>query len=265
MTSAISPDQVGSLYGRDVYDRNGDKIGALGQVYSDESGQPVWASVKTGLFGMNESLVPLHEAQLTGDRLQVPYEKAQVKDAPNVDVEPDEPLDEKQVQQLYQHYNIGWDQAGTEGYATGYTSGAEHTRQAYTGPSSGDDAMTRSEERLNVGKERQETGRARLRKYVVTENVQQTVPVQREEVRLEREPITEENRDAAYSGADITESEHEVTLHEERPVVDKETVPVERVRLGKETVGDEQTVGGEVRKEQIEADVPGEEGRQRLD
>jgi len=132
-----------------------------------------------------------------------------------------------------------------------------------SGPNT-DNAMTRSEERLNVGTERQQVGRARLRKYVVTEHVQQTVPVQREEVRLEREPITDANRDEAYAGPDITEAEHEVTLHAERPVVDTEAVPVERVRLGKETVTDEQTVGGEVRKERIEADLPEEDNSRNL-
>ena len=79
--------------------------------------------------------------------------------------------------------------------------------------------MTVSEERLNVGTQRREAGRARLRRYVVTENVTQTVPVQREEVRLEREPITEANRGAAVSGSEISEDEHEVVVHEERPVV----------------------------------------------
>ena len=59
-------------------------------------------------------------------------------------------------------------------------------------------------------------GVARLREYVTTEQVQQTVPVQREEARIEREPITDANREAALSGPDITESEHEVTLREER-------------------------------------------------
>jgi uncharacterized protein (TIGR02271 family) len=118
--------------------------------------------------------------------------------------------------------------------------------------------MTVSEERLNVGTEQREAGRARLRKYVVTENVTQTVPVQREEVRVEREPITEANRDAAMSGPDITEDEHEVVLHEERPVAQKETVPVERVRLDTETVTEQETVGEDVRKERVdvEGDVP---------
>ncbi len=114
--------------------------------------------------------------------------------------------------------------------------------------------MTRSEEHLKVGTQREESGRARLRKYVVTEQQTQTVPVPHEEARIEREPITEENRGAATDGPSISEEEHEVVLHAEKPVVDKETVAVERVKLGTETVRAEETVTGEVRKEQIETD-----------
>ncbi len=112
--------------------------------------------------------------------------------------------------------------------------------------------MTRSEERLQVGTQNVETGRAKLRKYVVTENVTQTVPVSHEEVRVVREPITEANRGSALDGPAISEEEHEVTLHAEQPVVAKETVPVERVALGTETVTDQQTVSEQVRKEQID-------------
>jgi len=118
--------------------------------------------------------------------------------------------------------------------------------------------MTRSEEELRVGTTRRETGRARLHKYVETETVQQTVPVEREEVRVEREPITDENIEQAMRGPDISEAEHEVTLHAEEPVVEKRTVPKERVRLDKETVSDEETVNQEVRKEQIEGDAEAE-------
>src|SRR3712207_6254882 len=114
--------------------------------------------------------------------------------------------------------------------------------------------MTLSEERLRVGTQTREAGRARLRKYVVTENVTQTIPVTREEVRIEREPITDANRDAALSGGDITEEEHEVTLHAEEPVVEKRTVPKERIRLERDQVTEEAQVSGEVRKERIEAE-----------
>jgi uncharacterized protein (TIGR02271 family) len=114
--------------------------------------------------------------------------------------------------------------------------------------------MTRSEEELRVGTTQRERGRVRLRKYVTTEHLQQTVPVQREELRVEREPITDADLDAATSGPDISEADHEVVLREEEPVVEKRVVPRERVRLDKETVTDEERVAGEVRKEQIDLD-----------
>jgi uncharacterized protein (TIGR02271 family) len=123
-----------------------------------------------------------------------------------------------------------------------------------SGPNT-DDAMTRSEEQLHVGKETVSTGTARLRKYVVTENITQTVPVSHEEVRIEREPITDANRGEALAGGDITSEEHEVELTEERLVIAKETVPVERVRMAKETITEEQYVDEDIRKEQIESDT----------
>jgi len=149
---------------------------------------------------------------------------------------------------------------GTAGYDAdggadgGADAGADRPLGQDISGAAGDDAMTRSEERLRAGTDQVEAGRARLRKYVVTDTEQVEVPVSREEVRLEREPITEANRAAAVSGPAITESEHEVTLHEERPVVQTEAVPVERVRLDKDTVTDTETVSGEVRKEQVELD-----------
>jgi len=281
----IAAEQLPRLYGTDVTDPDGHKIGTLGNLWTDESGQPTWASVKTGLFGTKETLVPLHQAEVEGDHLRVPYAKEQVKDAPNIDADADEPLLEQDIAPLYQHYSLtgtgttdyetGSSSRGT-GYETGTTTGYESrgdvdtdratgdrvTSDRATGDRvTGDDAMTRSEERLNVGTERQAVGKARLRKYIVTEQVQTTVPVSREEVRLEREPITDANRDDAFSGQDLTESEHEVTLNAERPVVNKETVPVERVRLGKDTVTDEHAVQEEVRKEQIDTDLPDQGNR----
>jgi len=120
-----------------------------------------------------------------------------------------------------------------------------------SGPTT-DDAMTRSEERLDVSTRSEEVGRARLRKYVVTENVTTTVPVTREEVRIEREPITDANVGDAMDGPAISEEEHEVTLHAERAVVNKEAVPVERVRLDKTTVTEQEQVSEGLRKEEIE-------------
>jgi uncharacterized protein (TIGR02271 family) len=121
--------------------------------------------------------------------------------------------------------------------------------------------MTRSEEELRVGTTERERGRVRLRKYVTTEQVQQTVPVQRERVRVEREPITDANLDAATSGPDISEEEHEVILREEEPVVEKRVVPRERVRLDKDTVTGEERVAEELRREQIEVQDEDRTGR----
>ncbi|TYB35509.1 DUF2382 domain-containing protein [Micromonospora sp. AP08] len=268
----IGQEQVTTVIGREVFDRDGDKIGTVGQVWADGAGQPAWASVRTGFFGLNESLIPLQTAELRDDRVTVPFEKDRVKDAPNVDASADEPLSSEEVAELYRHYDLEWDSSHRGEWSSGSAAydGASRRDTTYeasaghdtSGPNT-DDAMTRSEERLNVGTERERAGTARLRKYVVTEQQQVNVPVRREEVRLEREPITDANIGRAMDGPAISEEEHEVTLHEERPVVAKETVPVERVRLGKETVTDSETVGGEVRKERIEADLP-DQGRRDL-
>lgn len=115
--------------------------------------------------------------------------------------------------------------------------------------------MTRSEEELRVGTREREAGRARLRKWVDTEHVSTTVPVAREEVRIEREPITDTNVDRALQGQDISEAEYEVTLMEEAAVVATETVPKEGIRMEKETVVEQEQVGADLRKERIEAEV----------
>jgi uncharacterized protein (TIGR02271 family) len=272
----IGTDMLDRVIGADVYDNDGDKIGTASEVFlDDQSGNPEWVTVKTGLFGSKETFVPLRDADLTGNGVRVPVSKAAVKDAPKIDQ--DGHLSPEEESALYRHYStsgtttdstqrIATDTttttgtAGTAGVAgTAGTAGFQETNQHGTvghdtsGPTT-DDAMTLSEERLNVGTQRVEAGRARLRKYVVTENVTQTVPVSHEEVTIQREPITEANMGNAMDGPAISEEEHEVVLHAEQPVVAKEAVPVERVRLGTETVTEQQTVTDTVRKEQVDTD-----------
>lgn len=117
-----------------------------------------------------------------------------------------------------------------------------------------DGELIRSEEQLNVNKERVATGEARLRKYVVTDTESVEVPVEREEVRVERTPINAEDA-KNYNGAISGDSEEaSVTLHEERVNVNKETVPVEKINLKKDTVRDTETHTEELRKEQIDTD-----------
>jgi stress response protein YsnF len=248
----ITKKQIPTVLAHPVYDADGNKIGEAQHVYLDDAtGKPEWVAVKTGFFGSRESFVPVHDATLSGDHLDVPYSKEKVKDAPNVDVESGGHLSEEEEHRLYDYYGIDWDAAWQEAQRT------EGTRPNAGMPPTGetDDAMTRSEERLHVGTERHEVGRARLRKYVVTEEEQVTVPVRKEKVRIEREPISEANRDAAMGGEPIGEAEHEVTLHEDKPVVETRAEPVERVRMTAEEHTEEETVRGRVRKERIDAEA----------
>jgi uncharacterized protein (TIGR02271 family) len=257
-------DTVRGWQGRTMVDGGGDRIGSIEGIYADDqSGEPEWALVNTGLFGTKSTFVPIVQASERNGDVQVPYDKQLVKDAPRI--EADQHLSEAEEQQLWRHYGLdyGAGQAGTAAQRQPDTEEIDRpVGAAAGGRRAGDDtagrgvneAMTRSEEELRVGTETRQRGRARLRKYVTTETQQITVPVQREEVRVEREPITDANLDDATSGPDISEDEHEVVLHEERPVVDKEVVPRERVRLDTETVTEERQVGEEVRKEQIEVD-----------
>ncbi len=242
--------------GRTLKDRDGDKIGKIDALYLDqETDRPEWALVNTGLFGKKSSFVPLAGASPRGEDVIAQVEAAQVKDAPKID--PDEELSEQQEAELFRHYGVDYTTEGSV-TATGTAGTTDESRGAVGHDTSGattDEAMTRSEEELRVGTTQRERGRARLRKYVVTEQVQQTVPVRREEVRVEREPITDANVGQATDGPAISEEEHEVVLHEEEVVTEKRAVPKERVRLDKETVVDEQTVSEELRKEEIEADA----------
>ena len=254
--------------GRTMIGSDGEKIGKISEIYEDpQTGKPEWATVSSGLFGSKSNFVPLAGASPTGEDVRAEVTKAQVKDAPGV--ENDGELSEPEERRLFEHYGVPYTTEGSttaQGQPNGGHDAAsdhastdrtetdrEHVGHDTSGPTT-DDAMTRSEEELTVGTRQREAGRARLRKYVVTEMVTKTVPVQREEVRIEREPITDANRGDAHDGPDISEEEHEVVLHEDEVVVDKQTVAKERVRLGTETVNEDREVSEEVRKEQIETD-----------
>lgn len=261
---AHTREAIASWRGRNAVDSDGNKLGKIEQIYMDaETGKPEWLAVTTGLFGSKVSFIPIAEtskASEDGDEVRVPYHKQQVKDAPNA--EADRELSQKEEAALYHHYGLDYseyhsDSGLPEGQQNARFGRRRSDREAVGRDTSGpttDDAMTRSEEDLRVGKASRERGRARLRKYVVTEDVQKTVPVQREEVRVEREPITDANVGDAKDGPAISEEEHEVTLHQEEVVTEKRAVPKERVRMDKQTVTEAETVSEQVREEQIEAE-----------
>lgn len=373
----ISREQIPHVLDQPVLDGTGSKIGEVKHVFLDDAtGRPEWVSVKTGFFGSRESFIPIQDASLVEDHLEVPYTKDRVKESPHVAIEGGGHLSASEEHRLYDYYGIDWSKAlgepsttGTTGGTTGTAetagttgaaglagdtdtagraSGAEasaagrrqgpaeafremgavrekgrtgrtgavtgeptetgragdtgtarakgkadavrgmgttagpsertsagaaagtaagkETGTGYFGttsarerergvaPRAEEEAMTLSEERMKVNLERHEVGRARLRKYVVTEDVEQTVPVRHDEVFIEHEPITEANRGAALSGKPLSEAEHEVTLYEDQPVVETEVVPVERVRLRTEEHVEDRTVKGRIRKERIESE-----------
>jgi uncharacterized protein (TIGR02271 family) len=238
-----------ALRGQDLTGSDGEKLGTIEEIYLDtETNQPEWALISTGLFGTKQSFVPVGRASREGDAVSVPFDKATVKDAPKVD--PDGRLSESEERDLYRHY--GLDYGGGSGTA-GDRDDSDTVDRDAGGPTT-DDAMTRSEEELNVGTAEREAGRVRLRKYVVEDEVTQTVPVRREEVRVEREPITDANAGDAMDGPEISEDEHEVVLHEEEPVAEKRTVPKERVRLDKDAHTEEREVSETLRKEEVDVD-----------
>jgi uncharacterized protein (TIGR02271 family) len=337
----LTTEQIDRLLsqGANVLSGDGEKIGSIGQVFVDnEAGQPSWVTVRTGLFGMSESFVPLEGARLEGNDIVVPYNKNQVKDAPRIDA--DRPLEPAEEDRLYQHYRMDSgrtytdadtadaasatrqdasgteraetrDATGTAGYGTATpttdaatppttrqdttgtdraqtrdatdtdraeTRDATDTNRAETPDATGTagygtatpttDAATPPTTRqdttgIDRAGTRDATGRGRLRKYVTTETVTRTVPVQREEVRIEREPIAEEDRDEV---SNRPASDDEVILHEERVIVTKETVPVERVRIVTETVADEVTIREKVHKEHFDGESSeGSEGSEGTD
>jgi uncharacterized protein (TIGR02271 family) len=281
---------LSSLIGHHVYDAEGDKIGTAGTIYqSDATGDPEWITVKTGLFGTKESFVPLHGAEADERGLHVVVRKEIVKDAPRIDE--DGRLSDSEIAELYRHYGftpgsavLNSGQAGRGAVPPPRTDMERDTARrgpagrngettarpssAAAGEPAADpefseaqrQSVLRSEERLHAGTETVETGRVRLRKYVVTSHEQITVPVRREEVHVTREPV---KPGEARTGAEIGDEEREIILHEERPVVAKETVPVERVSLDAETVQENQEVSDTVRREEVEIDDGTERPRQK--
>ncbi|MCX4967749.1 PRC and DUF2382 domain-containing protein [Streptomyces sp. NBC_00654] len=307
----------GELDGLTVYDSEGEKVGSVGRVYvDDDTGRPDWVTVKTGLFGMKESFVPLAGARRVASDLHISHPKESVKDAPRVDA--DAHLSVSEEEELYRHYGLtrkagnlgdkartgpgaptaagtgamgaaGAGTAGAAGAGAGGTTGRATTtgtaaagaagtgmagagtgmgknRDMDTSATSrplagagaersaaglgGKEEMIRSEEQLHVSTEEYESGKARLHKYVVTENVTRTVPVYHEEVRVVREALQPGEKNTGTTN--IGEQDVEVTLHAERATVRKEAVPVERVRLETNKVTEQKEVSAEIRKEKID-------------
>lgn len=265
--------RIEDLANATAYDVDGDKVGGVKDVYvNDTTGQPDFVSVNHGLFGGGDSIVPLRGHTLRDGELHLAFPKERIEDAPDLDENGHLTTEDQDA--FYRHYGLENTQdvttyetdnrsaqAGAAGAAgagaagAGYAAGERNVEtdvDAERRDVADNGEIIRSEEQLNVSKDRVETGQVRLRKYVVNETETVEVPVEREEVRVVREPITDADR-ANYDG-NIGEQEASVTLSEDRVNVSKESVPVEKVSLEKDTVRDTERVSEEVRKERFETD-----------
>jgi uncharacterized protein (TIGR02271 family) len=231
-----------------VIDSAGEKVGKVKDVYLDRHSQrPDWVLVSTGLLG-GSSFVPLTGAVITEETLQVGFAKEQITSAPDVRDEGELSPDDEAV--LYDHYEVA--------HSARSAPDPEAPSAAVVGVGghpSDDDAMTRSEEEVTVDTVRRPAEVVRLRKHVVAEEVQVTVTVQREEIRIERIPVGELEQDAAQlESVEWGAGGAEVVLFEEQVIVNKRVVPRERVRVEKEVVTEERVVSADVRKEEIDVD-----------
>ena len=221
--------RLDEMRGAPVYDSAGEKIGKVEEIFYDhQSRVPEWIGIGTGMFGTKRVLVPVEGAQATEDGLLVAYDKEQVKDSPDID---DEEIAAECESDLRAYY--------------GLNGGSAQAGRAVDE----DQAITRSEEEIQVGKRSVDAGTARLRKWVDTEPVALDVELRREVARVTREPI-----DEPVGDHDFSEQEVEVPLHAEKPVVQKQAVAKERIGLEKDVQTDTQTVEDELKKERVEVE-----------
>ena len=275
----MTTQQTEQLIGARVTDGDGKIVGTVQRVFNDDAdGRPVWAQVRAGKL---ERFVPLGGSRLTGDGLGVPFDAEKIMSGP--DIGADRHMSPAQTDVLKRYYGLavpaqggppnaetrsGETQAGetrrgeTQAGDTrsGETQAGETRRgEAQAGETqqgetrAGVDWLIRTEERVDVGTEMLVSGRARLHKYVDVEPIEQAVHVFHEEYEVERVPISAEER---VSG-EIAEGEREIILHEQRPFLRKEAVPVERVRLVAKRVEEDRTLRDEIRKERIEIEPDG--------
>jgi stress response protein YsnF len=252
----LSINQFAAMRGKPVYSSDGEKLGDVEGIYYDpRTNEPEWFRVKTGILGgilgAKHFLVPVEGAQFQGGAdpsVRVPYTQDQVNNSPEID---QDEVPEAAAGYLYAHYRLR---------PAGLTEEADMARQEVEEPGvrpgtpTGEVSVPRHEEELRVGRREVERGRVRLRKWVETEPVTEEVHLRRETAHLQRQPV-----DRPAPGAQLGEQEVELTLHEEQPVVEKETVEKERITLRKEEETRRETVSGETREEQVEVEGDVEE------
>jgi uncharacterized protein (TIGR02271 family) len=276
--------------GYEVYDRNGEKIGKVDDLFVDENDQPEYLGVKMGFLGLEgTSLIPweLTRADEQGRRIEISVDKAQVKEGPSFN--DDEDITPQYENEVRSHYGLGAMQGAADRGAYGDYY-ADKEREGEVGPGvrmgdtetgefrghgrgqegvnqPGDDLededelrVQRVEEELRAGTREREAGAMRVRKRVRTDREQISVPTRHEEVSVERVPV--ESREA--SEAEIGEDEVVMPVTEEEVVVEKRPVVKEEIRVRKDVVEDEEVVEEDVRREEVDVEDHTERGGGRL-
>jgi len=260
--------------GTTAYGADGEPLGAVGHFLADDrTGRPTWAALRPDPSGPRVVVVPVAGARFADGGLRVPVRRALVDGAPPITTA--EHLDPEEERVLRHYYGVeegrdsGLRQEDVGPTAAPFTvpdpAATSDVPAAAPAPAAAasDGAMTRSEEQLRVRSEQVATTRVRLVKYVVTEEVQVTVPLRREEVRLEELPVDAPDPgpgesigpDGGYAEAPTeTGLPDEIVLHREEPVISVRVVPAERVRLRTDLVEGQEQVSGRVQREQIVVD-----------
>ena len=236
--------------GLPVADPAGRRFGRLDELFVGRtSGRPEFGNVVLGDEtdgGRERIAVPLQGATRRADTLELPLEADRVHSAPRVQAEVDE-IPAEAGRLILEHFGMDPDPAEATTSAMAPVEGA--------GAAPGDTEVVRSEEQLSVETRMRPAERVRVRKAVTTEDVTITVALRREELIIEREPLAEgapglPGTETAFTG----EEPVDFVLHAEEPVVTKRVVPVERVRLRRNTIVEEERITDTVRKEHVEVD-----------
>jgi uncharacterized protein (TIGR02271 family) len=269
--------------GYTVYDRDGDKVGKVDDLFVDESDQPEYIGVKMGFFGIRSTLIPMDIVTVDeqNESMTVNEEKSRIKDGPNFD--DDHEITPDFERQVYEYFGLqgtdgargsygdyyGDEQAGVVGPGMregdvetgefrGHPADDEGVRQREGSDLDDRDELRvqRSEEELVAGTREREAGAMRVRKRVRTDRERIEVPVRHEEVSVERVPVSGEATEAQ-----IGEDEVVVPVTEEEVVTDKRAVAKEEIRVRKDAVQDTEVVEEDVRKEEIDIDDETTTGR----
>ena len=243
MSTGTATGQWARLQGQSVYDNAGQKIGDIQRVFFDQANEPAWVAIEGGRIGTREALVPLTGSQMGPNGLAIAVGTDVIRAAPGI--EAGNELSIGDAAQLNRYYESALASTSTQPPA----QPAPREQMATRPDQDRGTELTSYEEQLRVGTEAVQSGAVRLHKVVSTEQVETSVPIRHEEVRVERVPAT---GTPVPGGHRFEEQAVEVTLHEERPTVAKETVPVETVRLATETRTDDRKIADQIHRERIE-------------